>query len=241
MNKLTNISFNGIDEQTDIDRLVEIQRKYPLAEFGVLLSENWYKNGSRYNNPENLYKLSGLGLNLSAHLCGTLAKSAIRNDFSTVINLCNGYFNIFQRTQINVAMYGKRNPKELVIDLPETIREAIIQQKSANDCGLFMSYYEANRDNLSDKFSILIDGSGGQGISGEINVLPIDAKIGYAGGINEENVIEKLDYLMRHTKNFWIDMESGVRTDDWLDLDKVEHICSMVYEYLDRNKDITEY
>ena len=80
MEKLVGISFNGIDEQTNLERLCDIQKKYPIAEFGVLLSENWYKNGNRYYNPSNLYKLQDLGLNLSAHLCGTLAKAAIRNN-----------------------------------------------------------------------------------------------------------------------------------------------------------------
>ncbi|GAA4256618.1 hypothetical protein HLK65_28415 [Azospirillum formosense] len=31
------------------------------------------------------------------------------------------------------------------------------------------------------------------------------------------------------TEPYWIDMESGVRTDDWLDLDKVEAVCRAVY------------
>lgn len=234
MKKLVGITFNGIDRLTDLQRLQEIQKKYPLSEFGVLLSENWENNGNRYYNPKELYKLKRLNLNLSAHLCGRLARKAIRNDFIPVQEFCEGYFDIFQRIQINIVKYGNKNPKKLVLNLPSSLNEAIIQQESADNCDLFMNYYNSCNDDSS--ISILIDGSGGQGLDNGINILDTTAKVGYAGGINEENVIEKLDYLMNHTQNFWIDMESGVRTNDWFDLEKVQHICEMVYNYLNINK-----
>ena len=36
---------------TDISDLKEIQKEYPIAEFGVLTSYNWIDNGNRYLNP----------------------------------------------------------------------------------------------------------------------------------------------------------------------------------------------
>ena len=44
---------------------------------------------------------------------------------------------------------------------------------------------------------------------------------------------EKLTFLMENEQvgDFWIDMESGVRTDDWFDLDKVTKVletCELV-------------
>ena len=80
--------------------------------------------------------------------------------------------------------------------------------------------------------------SGGEGI--ETHVIAFAGKkIGYAGGINANNVAEKLTFLMENDQvgDFWIDMESGVRTDDWFDIDKVVkvlEICSDIlkkYEY----------
>ena len=39
--KLKHITFTGIDARTDLQELQDIQRQYPLAEFGVLTSYHW--------------------------------------------------------------------------------------------------------------------------------------------------------------------------------------------------------
>lgn len=50
--ELTHITFTGVDEWTDIDQLVDIQRRYPKVEFGVLVSRKWQENNDRYMSPE---------------------------------------------------------------------------------------------------------------------------------------------------------------------------------------------
>ena len=59
-------------------------------------------------------------------------------------------------------------------------------------------------------------------------------KVGYAGGFNPENVADKLHYLLTNDEvgDFWIDMESGVRTDDWFDLDKVRRVLAICNEVI---------
>ena len=81
---------------------------------------------------------------------------------------------------------------------------------------------------------MLLDASGGLGIDTPIVLYPSNGKIGYAGGINEGNVATKLEYLLRNvrTGDFWIDMESGVRTDDWFDLDKVRRVLAICTEVI---------
>ena len=70
--KLQHITFTGVDSRTDIGALWEIQQEYPIAEFGILVSKNWRENGNRYFNPSHLCSLDR-GLNLSAHLCGSVS------------------------------------------------------------------------------------------------------------------------------------------------------------------------
>ena len=55
-----------------------------------------------------------------------------------------------------------------------------------------------------------------------------------AGGFNPENVADKLRYLLTNDEvgDFWIDMESGVRTDDWFDLDKVRRVLAICNEVI---------
>ena len=63
-------------------------------------------------------------------------------------------------------------------------------------------------------------------------------KIGYAGGINPGNVADKLTFLMENEMvgDFWIDMESGVRTDDWFDIDKVRRVLEICEPIISKYK-----
>jgi hypothetical protein len=82
MATLKHITFTGVDSRTDISELLRIRDKYPLVEFGVLLSEKWAENGNRYFNPDDFYKLTKLGLRLSGHLCGSLARGTVKDGFN---------------------------------------------------------------------------------------------------------------------------------------------------------------
>ncbi len=237
MGNLCCVSFNGIDSNTNLLRLSKIQKRYPFAEFGVILSKNWRDNGNRYWNPDELHKLAGYGLNLSAHLCGNIARNAIKDKWKPAEILCDGYFSLFKRCQLNIASNDK-NPKILVLDnIPLSITEVIIQQKNIDNCSLFEEYYHRTND---DRVSVLMDSSGGLGINSDIVPITDFKKVGYAGGINPDNVVEKTTVLLESSivRNFWVDMESGVRSgdvslnDDWFDLDKVEDVCEKVDKLL---------
>lgn len=214
--KLKHITFTGIDGWTEINELEVIHQHYPMVEFGVLLSKNWHENGMRYYNPNALHRLKYSDLNLSCHLCGSIAREAVRNNFEPAIDLCKGYFDIFKRCQLNIAGYTN-NPERLVLDVPDTLEEVIIQQKSADDIGLWKSGLP------NPKLSVLLDASGGRGIDTTIRVLDTPLKVGYAGGISVENVAEKVRFLEDSplVRKYWIDMESSVRTNDVFDVDKV--------------------
>ncbi len=224
--ELTHITFTGVDGWTDIDRLVDIQERYPLAEFGVLLSKNWLNNGNRFPSPEMVEKLRGRGLHLSGHLCGSLAKNVLHmGGFANVDFEFARMLDIFLRVHLNVSCYEdatsfgiRRGP----------IEEVIIQQ------GESKSLFEQCRLTNGEYISLLLDKSGGMGIDTRIEFPPYASRVhlGFAGGINPDNVIDKLHQITSSPciGDFWIDMESGVRTDDRFDLDKVENVCKKVYD-----------
>ena len=221
--RLKHITFTGVDGKTDLNRLWEIQKEYPIAEFGVLVSKNWRDNGNRYFNPSYLDSLRGL--NLSAHLCGSIARAAIRGDWNPFTQWGRTYLiaSLFRRCQINIATTAG-NPRSFAYKgYAEYFDEIILQQKSAKDCSLFMSSENSNH------ITALLDASGGEGINTSLEPLNIPRKIGYAGGFNADNVADKLTFLLTSEKvgDFWIDMESGVRTDDWFDLDKVVKVLEI--------------
>ena len=100
-------------------------------------------------------------------------------------------------------------------------QDIIIQQRDKDHLDIYLETLKKNA--LFDhNYSALLDASGGRGINTGIDILHTSKKIGYAGGFNPDNVEEKLSYLLENVDGpFWIDMESGVRTDDWFDLNKV--------------------
>lgn len=226
--KLQHITFTGIDGKTDLRELLEIQQKYPIVEFGVLVAKNWRENGNRYFNPSYLKSLEKNRLNLSAHLCGSIARAAVSGDWEPYREWAKSYPYFFQRCQINISL-SKSNPEKFEIyGGAHSFNEIILQQKDIRHTRLFMN--SCNTKKGEPKVSVLLDASGGQGIDTNIEVLEGNFKVGYAGGINPDNVYEKLKYLLTNKKvgNFWIDMESGVRTDDWFDTNKV---CRVLKEY----------
>ena len=230
--KLKHITFTGIDAKTDIQELMQIQQEYPIAEFGVLTSYHWNENGNRYLNPafmSNLYAGSGR-LKLALHICGRAAHDAAVGEWKKIEEHLHRTIGLFGRIQLNIS--GRTDNPDYVHWAAYDDQEVIIQQKDVEHLSLYNKTWLMNHH--LKKFSVLLDASGGQGIDTPIRVLPTKEKVGYAGGFNPENAADKLRYLLTHqdVHDFWIDMESGVRTDDWLDLDKVRKVLEQCHEVI---------
>lgn len=228
--RLQHITFTGVDAKTDIKALQEIQQRYPIAEFGVLTSYHWYENGNRYLDPQIIDTLRGSGLKLALHVCGSAAHDAAIGRWDQIDKLTWMNLNLFKRVQINIAE-RKDNPPFCWIPLVIG-QELIIQQKAAVELPEYFATihkWEELPYPHRDTISTLLDSSGGRGIDTKLKVYPSNRKIGYAGGFSPDNVEEKLTFLLRNVTmgEFWIDMESGVRTDDWFDLDKVVKVLEI--------------
>lgn len=232
---LKHITFTGIDWRTSLNALLEIQRQNPIVEFGVLTSYHWNENGNRYLCPDIIRGLRGRGLNLSLHLCGSAAHDAAIGEWEKIDNFLLGSLDIFKRVQLNISS-RKDNPEYCKIPLVIG-QELIVQQHDVDD----MPIYEATVKKWSerpfshrDTISVLLDASGGRGIDTQLKVLPSSGKVGYAGGFNPDNVGDKLAFLLQNvrTGEFWIDMESGVRTDDWFDTNKVIRVLDICKEVI---------
>lgn len=241
MTRLKKVTFTGVDYYTSAYQLQCLQKKYPYAEFGVLFSPARQCIENRYPTPYILPDLVAKGLKLSAHLCGRFAEKVYVGDWSEFDSFMLRYFDesvkkevlsIFSRCQLNLASTKMNKAFTLSpsCSLPKC-RQFIIQQRSATECPL----YELSKAN---SFVVLLcDASGGKGIDTPINVYEEPNKlIGYAGGINKDNVKCKLDilYSSEGVGDFWIDMESSVRDkNDRFDLEAVERVLEIVDRYID--------
>ena len=230
--RLTKVTFTGVDERTDVKRLVRLQKKYPYVEFGVLLSYDWQENGNRFLDPSFLVNFKGKGLNLSAHFCGQAAIDIAVGKKFNLEKLIGNNLMIFRRCQLNLKADRLFTELRRLAPIPY-IDEVIVQMHTPELCQRFLN------DQRPLFASYLLDASCGCGIDTPIQIITSPGvHIGYAGGIGSDNVADKLRTLLEYPSDekFWIDMETRVRTcEDWFDLDKVEEvleICdSLVKEY----------
>lgn len=219
------VSFIGIDKKTDIDRLLKIAEKYPEVEFGFLCSDS--VTGTNQNNrypPLILLqqlKNKNKNINLSLHVCGRLARTVCQTgNFDEVKKFVGAYFDMFDRIQLNVV--GSRF-KELITD---TCGKQIVIQTNLSEPKSKETYEKFIAANI-DNIVFLSDNSGG--IDVDFDYFEGLDYQGFAGGLNPENILERKEEIdILWEKDYWLDMESGVRTDDWFDLDKVEDICKKV-------------
>ena len=233
--RLSKVTFTGIDLWTDLQRLASISQQYPYAEFGLLMSKDWQENGPRFPNPDIIWKLaniwSGQPFHLSLHLCGEFAIAAAKGDYSCLdTDVASNLFSIFERVQLNL------DSKPLFDVLHHASlpgKEVIVQMRTAALCRQFIE------GGSPEGMSYLIDFSGGRGLDTPVEVVNVPGvHVGYAGGIGPGNVGQKLRGLLTYPSDgeFWIDMETRVRTDEKFDLDKVEQVLKICDHILKVNQ-----
>jgi hypothetical protein len=215
------ITFTGLDARTDLDRAVALTRRYPI-EWGVLFSPTRQGRDNRY--PDDNGTLSrifwsplarsekNLGA-LAAHLCGEHSRhvmSGLRPNPPPPVDLW-----FCRRVQVN---HAAPNPAAITKFRRGWGVPHGIAQTTA------MAFPQDTR------VEWLFDRSGGRGAApGEWPRHPGgNRRVGYAGGIGPDNVVAVLESIAADGP-YWIDMETGVRTDNWLDLDKCEAVCRAVY------------
>lgn len=245
MNKVV---FTGIDARTNIWELQAIAEKYPYVEFGVLMSENNTGSGekNRYPGPDFIRALKSANLPLSAHICGKLAREAVQtgkfNDIVAFLNEMEAG-QMFQRYQLNVASLLEKEEEDVSPFAYEGDKPIIIQVGGPKGEALYrdMQAMSGNVHALFDKSSgegkeISFDDSNEVGKNSPLMDAP--GYVGYAGGLSPENVAFHLGYIYagrakaRNKAPFFIDMESGVRTDDWFDTSKVRAVLETISPFV---------
>ena len=205
------ITFTGYDDRTDFLSANLLEKKYPI-EWGVLFS---LKNkDAQYPSLQTFDAVKELDGRKALHMCGSAAREFWYKEKIPEDLIKNNRFNIFQRIQVN----GWDKSREGFDTAPKVDQELIVQS-------------DAHDFDVQWPVSKLFDKSGGRGIVRESLPAGIPGGIvGYAGGITPDNVLEFLSKIPDFDGEFWIDMETGVRTNGWFDLSKVEKVCKIVYD-----------
>ncbi len=201
------ITFTGADNVTNVQTMRLLSGTWPI-EWGILFSPSRQGNDHRY--PSNFAKFLGTDLKLSAHLCGKYSRAIVeKREFALPICLSH-----FGRAQIN-----HRSPDQDIIS----------DFQKAQDLGQCIGQWRSDTFPETSKIAWLYDISGGHGSLPSVWPKHPGYFVGYAGGINPENVVDIIQKIDANGP-YWIDMESGVRTNNFLDLNLCERVCRAVYD-----------
>lgn len=204
------ITFTGADDLTCSQGMFALSRQYPI-EWGILFSSKRQGVDPRYPGGEALSRFLWTGgIKLSAHLCGAYTDSIMAGEPIIDIPADLGHFS---RIQINHA---------------DPLPTRIIDFR--NGWGKMRCIAQARGEDFPTDTSIdwLCDASGGRGMARTSWPKHPGRMVGYAGGMNPVNVREAI-HVIGADGPYWIDMESGVRTDDRFDLAKCRAVCEAVY------------
>ncbi len=225
------VTITGADDGVDPRALPDLSARFPFVEWGILQSQK-RMGEPRYPSVDWLMRFHEVCLKgprpvrHALHICGQLARDAYAGDARILNGVPDGV-----RVQINGLL---PTPKEWARNNPSPLQrlgarfhrtEIILQCGGPQTLGVAGIMSEE-----SPNFTALIDASGGRGIP---IALPLPSwtglardvvrGVGYAGGITPETVPFVLSHVMARGRPFWIDMESGVRTNDRFDIAKVEN------------------
>lgn len=239
---LTRVTISGADDGVDPAELARLSAEFPFVEWGILYSAK--RNGEpRYPSLGWRVRLGKIEtrMQLSLHLCGQVARDVLEGDTELIGTVDDDY----QRIQVNGWQPSGQEFRSVVLG---ESREFILQARCEEDlprASLEISAIEAEvPSEWTGAVSVLYDVSGGQGItppSWPTHRLPMRfgwGRLGYAGGIGPDNVVAVLLAIGAVPQDFWIDMESGVRTDDKFDLAKVRRVLDLAEPFVRHGQDL---
>ena len=239
------VTITGADDKTSHEAMIEISKKYPFVEWGILLSSSvnlipsqgtprypsleWVKELKR--KVEEARMNEEVKMNFSAHLCGGYTREMIEKGTNDLVqeNL-KDIGRLFGRVQLNFNAGG--------VDVHEGLYDFIT--KNSDEIKFILQNNKANAVVIDQTFKrnirvdLLWDSSGGRGVVSDDWALPFFERFtGYAGGLNPDNLAEKLEkfFQLQSPVEIWIDAETGVRTNDELDLVKVEKFLEIASKY----------
>lgn len=226
--KLTRVTITGADDQVEPASLIALSRAFPFVEWAILgsktrrgmarfPSDQWMDcwNEARFGEP--------VDFRWAVHLCGELSRRALSG-----CQRIRGWLHTFARPAYSVPrvqLNGFSRYKLPMLALAEQMPgwEFILQTGD-----LLAELHALDLEKLHPNVMHLLDASGGRGEVAVWAERP-EKRLGYAGGIGPDNVVQQIEHLLSYSTEqaFWIDMESGVRTDDRFDLDKVRRVLEL--------------
>ena len=209
------IAFTGADDAKLGDGMARLSRRYPV-EWGILVDRD--KAGSRlFPSYTDIEWFRTLGLRLCAHVCGSLARD-VAAGADPVADLVG-----FARIQVN---HGRSGADPAVVG-------HVARFASRHGIRGVLQCRGPGFPSHATSVDWLFDVSFGTGVRPD-RFPPVRTDhplCGLSGGINPDNVRRTIAHSIDVLPGlaYWIDMESGVRSDGEFDLKLCEAVCRAVY------------
>ncbi len=207
------IAFTGVDRIETLPSMVALSARYPI-EWGLLL-DTAQEDKPLFPDAQVRHAVRAAGLRLAAHVCGEAAKGIAGQPGFGGLDIGG-----FQRVQVNHGFEGSS---------PAQIANVSAYGKRMGVRTMLQTLGEFPDDPRVDW---LFDVSFGTGVKpSSWPALPADSVFcGYSGGIAPDTAAQVVQAIgAMPGALYWIDMESRIRTDGWLDLAKCEAVCRAVY------------
>jgi len=210
------IAFTGVDRLELLPGLKALSARYPI-EWGVLVDPAQEDSALFPTAKIRDALLAERDLRWAAHVCGEAAKAIVASPLTAPPPPAG-----IQRVQVNHSFKGSTP----------------VQTAAARDYGRRLGMRAVLQCSAAFPVSQtgvdwLYDVSFGTGARPDRWPAPPPAEgpfCGYSGGIGPDTVTEILARIAAPDGAlYWIDMESGVRTDGAFDLAKCEAVCRAVY------------
>lgn len=220
------VTITGADDHVDPAALVRMREKYwprgAWVEFAVLVSVG-RAGTARYPSLSWISRIKKVR-HVALHLCGEMSRRVL-GGYGLRKELARNAIHCPAEDRVQLNGFSD-------FVLPDLAAAAGLEgPKLILQCKDFAALKRGGE--LAQRYpriQLLWDPSGGTGTPSPIWPSGPPGITGYAGGIGPDNVLKVLDAIaaLPHVGDFWIDMESGVRTDDEFDLEKVESVLKDV-------------
>jgi hypothetical protein len=210
------IAFTGVDRPDLLPGMRRLSASYPI-EWGVLV-DSAQEDSALFPRAEiREALLTERHLRWAAHICGATAKAIATDPLAAPLAPAG-----IQRVQVNHSFKGS-TPAQVAATRDYGRRLGV---RAVLQCSGAFPMAQTGVDWLYDV-------SFGTGARPDRWPAPPPAEgpfCGYSGGIGPDTVGEILARIAAPAGAlYWIDMESGVRTDGVFDLAKCEAVCRAVY------------
>lgn len=237
---LTRVTITGADDATHIGNLIELSVMYPFVEWGILVGSSIGPRFPSFGWIKDLVDARtsiGGKMKLSLHICGKWLRE-IQRGFSNLseVDALGIHTHGFSRMQLN--WHGEKQEDAVRLNVPLAFSSMasmtiIFQLDGVND-----DLWKQTRE-LGHLCQGLFDASHGAGVTPD--VWPhgrTNIQCGWSGGLGPDNLAESLPRIDEAARfggtDYWVDMETKVRTDNGneLDLDRVRECLSIARKFM---------